>query len=105
MKFRLIPSRGLAMVDRQGVAIDWPGAAFAKPSRTRITPDGKVVRRTILMEAAPQKGIVPEDESPLPPGLSATALRRLADLEEQRSRGQVSEAEYTSRRREILKAH
>ena len=102
MSFRVIPSRGMAMIDRQSVAIDWRGEVFAQPSRTRTTPDGKVVRRTILMEAEPEKGIVEEETSPLPSGLSATALRRLADLEEQRALGQVSRTEYRSRRHEIL---
>ena len=104
MKFRIVPSRGMAMVGRQSVAVDWRGEVFAQPSRSRITPEGKVVRRTILLESDPEQRVFERDSSPLPQGLSATALRRLADLEEQRSLGQVSEPEYRNRRHEILRS-
>ena len=100
--FRIIPSRGMALVDSQSVAVDWRGNIFATASRSRISPDGKVVRRTILLESAPEPAPLAEADEPIPAGLSATALRRLADLEEQRSKGQVSESEYSLRRREIL---
>jgi len=103
-EFRIIPSRGMAQVDTQSVAVDWRGKLFETASRSQVTPDGKVVRRTILLESAPARSPVAEAEEPIPAGLSATALRRLADLEEQRARGQVSESEYQLRRREILDA-
>ena len=102
--FRVIPSHGMALVDSQSVAIDWRGEIFETASRSRITPDGKVVRRTILYESAPAQTPVAEIDEPVASGLSATALRRLADLEEQRAKGQVSESEYHLRRREIVRA-
>jgi hypothetical protein len=40
----------------------------------------------------------------IPPGTSPGALRALADLEEQRQRGEINELEYTKKRREILAA-
>ena len=103
MKFRIIPSRGMALVDHQSVAIDWRGTLFETATRSRLSPDGKVVRRTILIESAPEQIPTAEVDEPIPTGMSATALRRLADLEEQRSQGQVSESEYQLRRREILR--
>ncbi len=104
MKFRVVPSPGMAIVDSQSVAVDWRGEVFARPSRARVTPDGKVVRRTILLESNSKQRAVERDSSPLPPGLSATSLRRLADLEEQRGKGQIGESEYRSRRDEILRS-
>jgi hypothetical protein len=40
----------------------------------------------------------------MPENLSPTTLRDLADVEEGRMKGEFSEAEYRSRRREILEA-
>ena len=81
MKFRIIPTKAMTLVDAQSVAVDWRDPIFRKPSRTRLLPGGRVVRRTILMES-------PEDEfdQPLPQGtggesLSPETLRKLADLE------------------------
>jgi hypothetical protein len=105
MKFRVVPSRGMALIDSQSVAADWRGTIFDTASRTSVTPDGKVVRRTILLEAESEPAQVAPIDEPLPAGLSATALRRLSDLEEQRERGQVSDSEYRVRRSEILDAH
>ena len=102
MKFRIVPSRGMALVDPQSVAVDWRGKIFDTASRSRITPDGKVVRRTILLESAPERTPATEVDQPIPGGLSARARARLSDLEEQRAEGQVSESEYQLRRREIL---
>jgi hypothetical protein len=88
-------------VDPQAVAVEWRDPIFRKPTRTRITPSGKVVRRTILMESL-------EDETDYGPrpqmrdDLSPEQLRALADLEEQRRSGNISEGEYTARRKRIL---
>jgi len=102
MKFRIVPSRGMVRVDHQSVAVDWRGKIFDTATRARITPDGKVVRRTILLESTQERTPVTEVDEPIPANLSATARRRIADLEEQRAKGQVSESEYQLRRREIL---
>jgi len=102
MQFRIVPSRGMALVDPQSVAIDWRGKIFDQATRARIAPDGKMVRRTILLESKPEQTPAVEFDEPIPAGLSPVALRRLSDLEEQRSHGQVSESEYRLRRREIL---
>lgn len=108
-KFRVIPSRGMALVDTASVAVDWRDPIFAKETRTRVTPSGKVVRRTILMESpeqttdsapAPAQG-APQQPA-LPPNLSPQTLRDLADLEDARRRGELTESQYEIERRRIL---
>ncbi|MCH2172659.1 hypothetical protein MK489_17930 [Myxococcota bacterium] len=105
MKFSIIATRGMALLGRQSVAVDWRSPVFAKASRARVSASGKVERRTILMESPPEAVARDIPAQPIPANLSATALRRLADLEEQRVAGQVTEAEYNRRRREILGSH
>jgi hypothetical protein len=67
-----------------------------------MTPGGKVVRRTILMETM-------EDDTDYGPNptvseeLTPKQLRALADLEDARLRGEVSESEYSARRNQILR--
>jgi hypothetical protein len=66
-------------------------------------PTGEVVRKTILMESPVEEWAKEEpSDAPLPPDLSPDQLRALADLEEARQRGQITEAEYRARRRKIL---
>ena len=50
MSFRLIGSEAMAVVDPTAVAVEWRADVFRKPSRTRVTATGRVVRREILME-------------------------------------------------------
>jgi hypothetical protein len=106
MKFRLLPSEGMTLASAQSVAVSWRDPIFRRPTRTRILPSGRVVRREILMET-------PEDTNPpappvatdvLPAGLSPETLRKLADLEEQKTRGEVTQTEYTVMRTTILQA-
>jgi hypothetical protein len=102
LKFRLVVEKGMMLVDHQAVAAEWRDPIFRKPTRTRITPGGKVVRRTILMESF-------EDETDYGPrpqmsdDLSPEQLRALADLEEQRRSGGITEGEYNARRNRILR--
>jgi hypothetical protein len=106
MKFRVVPSKGMSQVDGQSVAVDWRDPVFKKPTRTRVAPSGKVVRRTILMEAPEEEPETGEesDYRRLPENLSSDTLRALADLEDQRHRGDISEAEYQLQRRQIIRA-
>jgi hypothetical protein len=101
MKFRVLPARGMAVVDEQSVAVAWRDPIFKQPSRVRTLPGGKVVRRTILMETPDEEETGPVE---LPANLSSQTLRRLADLEDERREGAISEGEYELRRREILRA-
>ena len=100
--FRLVVEKGMTLVDQQAAAVEWRDPIFRKPTRTRLTPTGKVVRRTILMESL-------EDETDYGPrpqmsdDLSPEQLRAMADLEEQRRSGAISEGQYNARRNRILR--
>jgi len=112
MSFRVYPSEGMELVEKQGVAVSWRDEIFARPTRTKVLPTGKVVRKTILLESdveAPPEGEVQEEvvdevePAPLPPtGLSPQQLRALADLEEARQAGEITEAEYVAQQQEIM---
>jgi len=110
MSFRVYPSEGMELVEKQGVAVSWRDEIFARPTRTKVLPTGKVVRKTILLESGVEA--LPEGEqeaadevvpAPLPPtGLSPEQLRALADLEEARRAGEITEAEYVAQQQEIM---
>jgi len=97
--FRLLVDKGMSLSGPQSAVVDWRDPVFARPSRTRITPSGKVLRTTILMESA--------EEAPAPrldsaSELTPAQLRALADLEEARMEGKLSEAAYAAERNRIL---
>jgi hypothetical protein len=102
LDFRLVVDRGMALVDRQAVAVDWRDPIFDRPTRTRMLEGGRVVRRTILMESledetdpGPRRGLS-EDPSP-------EQLRALAELGESRRRGEITESEYIAERNRVLR--
>ncbi|HEY8153863.1 MAG TPA: hypothetical protein VII72_07020 [Myxococcota bacterium] len=104
MKFRLVASEGMTLATSQAVAVSWRDPIFRRPTRTRILPSGRVVRREILMET-PEDAPAPSVSTDVLPGnLSPDTLRKLADLEEQKSRGEVTQTEYTVMRTTILQA-
>ncbi len=104
----------MKLVDEQSLAIAWHDDIFAKPTRTRVTPSGKVMRKTILMESAePEIDSNAESDAveaeqkqrlTIPAGISAKTLRELADLQERRQRGEISEYDYQRQRRKTLDA-
>ena len=63
------------------------------------------MRRTVLMESeAPPEGEAAEKEPAiLPADLPAETLRALADLQEQRTQGEISESTYHQKRRDLLR--
>jgi hypothetical protein len=103
-KYQVVPSTAMQLVDSGSVAVAWNDPIFAKPTRTRVTPGGRVVRRTILMETAEEELDPAASQQPaaLPADLSPETLRKLADLEDARRRGDVSEGEYRLERNRIL---
>jgi hypothetical protein len=108
MSFRVYPSERMEIVDNQSVAVIWRDEIFAKPSRTKVLPTGKVVRKTILLESdepeLPDSALPaePAPSEPLPASLTPEQLRALADLEEARRDGEITEAEYAARRQELI---
>jgi hypothetical protein len=100
-QFNVVATEGLVPVAEQAISAHWRDPIFREARNIRVGPTGKVMRRTILMEEAPE---TPADD--LPPARLPSdpqALRELADLEELRRAGEISEAEYHRRRSELLR--
>jgi len=104
MKFHLLASEGMTLNGAQSVAVSWRDPIFRRATRTRILPSGKVVRREILMETPEDAPAPPVSTDVLPADLAPDTLRKLADLEEQKSRGEVTQTQYTVIRANILRA-
>lgn len=107
MDFRALPGRGLVQAGPQAVAAEWRSELFRDPAALRRGPSGGVERREILMEspagASPGPGgAAGESAEALPGDLPPETRRALAELREARRRGEVTEAEYRARRRELL---
>ena len=98
--FKLYPAPRWRSPD-QSVAVDWRDPVFKRESRTRVLPSGQVERREILMES-PEEVEDTDAAMKLPANLSPEQLRGLADLEEQRREGRITETEYRTKRRAIL---
>jgi hypothetical protein len=101
-KKRVLASDGFTTAGPRLVAADWRSNAFGDLSAIRIRPGGGVTRRTILMEEAVDDPTGQPGPAPPPEGLSPEALRALADLEETRRNGELSETDYQEKRRQIL---
>jgi hypothetical protein len=104
-KFRAVPSDGIAAEGTQLVTANWRDPIFKDAGALSIRPGGQVVRRTVLMDSGADPGVPPEPAAgaaPPPEGVSPAGLRALADLEESRRRGELTEADYQAKRRAIL---
>ena len=84
----------------QSVAVDWREERFRNPTTIRVGPGGKMTRRTVLME---EEAPAAEPAGDLALPTDPAALRALADLEEARRSGAITEAEYQRRRRELMR--
>ncbi|MBW2312546.1 MAG: hypothetical protein JRH10_00025 [Deltaproteobacteria bacterium] len=101
--FKVLRSKSIVPIAPQAVAVEWRHPDFRKADAVRIGRGGKIKRRTVLIEE-------PEEEAPKETPadvvdistLTSDALRQLADLEDERRRGSIGEAEYVARRRQIL---
>ena len=100
-RFRVMASPSMVPVATNALLVSWKDPLFRKASNIRIGAGGRVIRREILLEEAPEEA--PEAATPLPEGLTPEILRALADLEEERRDGSISEGEYQRRRRALLR--
>jgi hypothetical protein len=99
---RIVPGRGISVAGTRTAAIDWRSDFFAKQRAFRVSSSGEIERRTILMES-PEVDVAPsEPGEALPADLAPSTLRALADLEEERRQGKITESYYQARRSEIL---
>lgn len=108
-RFRLYGGEAMTLIASNAMAVHWRDPIFKVATRTKILPTGEVKRKTILLESPAEDVPEGEDEGlaepvSLPSGLTPAQLRELADLEEARLEGRVTESEYRIRQREILGA-
>ena len=100
MPFKVLPSDGIVPLGAQAVTVAWRDPLFRAQGQVKVGPGGQILRREILLESLPE-----EIESATPEAtghLSPETLRALADLEELRRQGAISEAAYQERRRSLL---
>jgi hypothetical protein len=105
MKFSAVHNHLYQPAGAQGVAVDWRDPVFHSAVYLPGSASGDERRKNIIAQEP-----IPADEVPVNTpsareleGLSPDALRRLANLEEQRASGAITEAEYTKQRSDILK--
>lgn len=104
MSFRALPGPSIENAGPQGVAVEWRDPVFRKATNIRVGPTGKVSRRTILMESGEEAAAdAPEALPPETIPSDPDALRALAELEEARTAGQITESEYRRQRKTILR--
>jgi hypothetical protein len=102
MKFRVIGGPGVNPIGSQSVAVIWREERFRKASNIKIGAGGRVQRRTVLMESEGTLDDIPEPEA-VGSVTNPDVLRDLADLEDARRTGQISEGEYNRQRDNLLK--
>jgi hypothetical protein len=104
MKFKVVPSEGMYPEGNYAVSMEWQDPIFRKPLR-KVARDDERRTRTILME---EPDLPPARKTSIPadvlPHLTATQLRELADLEEARQTGRLTEGHYRREREKILEA-
>jgi hypothetical protein len=84
--------------------VNWRDPIFREPTHVRVGSGGRLLRRSVLMESAPDSAGQPEPEpNALPADLPPETLRALADLQEQRAAGEISETAYHQKRRDLLR--
>lgn len=99
--FKVLAAEGVVPAGEQTVTVDWRSPAFREPTHVRVGSGGRLQRRSVLLESPPEPEAEPA--AALPEGLPPETLRALADLEEQRRRGELSETAYRARRRDLLR--
>jgi hypothetical protein len=96
---RSVPTAHARVLGQRGFAVDFRAAEFARAPSQREAGRG---RTTILMEA--QGPLAPETAPLGPLPTDPARLRALAELEEARRAGTLSEAEYQRRRADLVQA-
>ncbi len=103
-RFRVIGTESIDPIGAQSVAAHWRDSRFRKGANLTVGAGGGVQRRKILLESP--DAVVEDDVEPGAPmrlPSDPAVLRALADLEDERRSGTVSESAYQQRRRALLR--
>jgi hypothetical protein len=105
MKFRVVSGEHLFYAGPQALEIDWQSSIFRTAYHLPGTSGGEKRRREVLMQApVPKEELRESNEGSLAlDELSPEQLRSLADLEEDRRQGRITEAAYQRARRQLLR--
>ncbi len=105
MKFRVVSGEHLFYAGPQILEIAWRNPVFRQPYRLPGSTEGGKRRREVLVQAP-----IPKDErdaasagSAALDTLSPEQLRALADLEEDRREGRITENAYQRSKRQLLR--
>ncbi len=105
--FKVLAADGLTPLGQQVLAADWRNPIFRTASNIHVDSRGNVQRRTVLMESAPVDDTLDDVEQAMPVTEAVPndplILRALADLEERRQSGEITELEYQRQRRELIR--
>jgi hypothetical protein len=102
MKFRTVTGLEFERAGPKGIAVRWRDPIWARAGHLTRSGTGQIERRTILMESDDPTAARPPIGPEASGSLSPEALRALADLEEQRRNGEITEGQYRRRREEII---
>ena len=102
-EFKVLPADGLVPVGEQAVAADWRNPIFRESTHVHVGAGGQLLRRSVLMESPAAAEAEHAEPAALPADLPPETLRALADLQEQRTHGEISETTYHQKRRDLLR--
>jgi hypothetical protein len=105
MNFRVVSGEHLFYAGPQALEIAWRDPVFRTPYHLPGTAGGEKRRREVLFQSPIPKDELREasESATSIDELSAEQLRALADLEEDRSQGRITEAGYQRAKRHILR--
>jgi hypothetical protein len=105
MNFRVVSGEPIYFAGVQDLEIDWQSDVFRQPFRLPGSTKGEKRRREVISSSP-----VPRDELESSGGdgvdlrdLTADQLRALADLEDDRREGRITELDYQRERRQLLR--
>lgn len=105
MPFRVVTADPIYFAGVQDLEIDWKSPAFAEPFRMPGSTSGERRRREVIMQSPvprAEQGEGAADELGVG-DLTPAQLRALADLEEERREGRITESAYQRARRQLLR--
>lgn len=105
MNIRVVSGDPLFFAGTRTLEIAWQDNVFRKPFRLPGSAGGEKRRRQVLFQSTVPKDELEKDASGGPglADLSPDQLRALADLEEDRRGGQITEAAYQRAKRQLLR--